>query len=117
MQAGDYYQQQFASTMSSQFQNAGFPSNLDAYRQYVPGPSILYTPPSPPPTEKKKEEYRMFKSVRSYYEKYQDTILTIAALFLLDHYMFDGKFKTKLEQIMESLIGKATAKIQAPDVK
>lgn len=57
----------------------------------------------------------MFKSVRNYYEKYQDTILTVAVIFLLDHYMFDGKFKTKLEQIMESLIGKCTAKIGASE--
>lgn len=65
------------------------------------------------PVVKQKEEYKMFKSVRAYYEKYQDTILTVAAIFLLDHYMFDGKFKTKIEQIMESLINKATAKIHA----
>lgn len=65
------------------------------------------------PATTKKEEYKMFKSIRAYYEKYQDVILTVAAIFLLDHYMFDGKFKTKLEQIMESLINKATSKIHA----
>lgn len=61
----------------------------------------------------KKEEYSMFKSIRNYYEKYQDIILTVGAIFLLDHYMFDGKFRTKIEQIMESLISKATSKIKA----
>lgn len=54
----------------------------------------------------------MFKSIRTYYEKYQDTILTIVAVFLLDQYMFGGKFRTKLEQIMEGLITKVTTSLE-----
>lgn len=66
-------------------------------------------------SENKKEEYKMFKSVKTYYDKYQDIILTVAVVFLLDQYMFDGKFRLKLEQIMESLISKATKKVEAAE--
>lgn len=117
MSAYDYmYQSQQQAQLGSLGGMLG-QSALDQYRQPqcawpgcgIPGCNGFHSEP----VKTKKEEYKMFKSVRAYYEKYQDIILTVAAIFLLDHYMFDGKFKTKLEQIMEGLINKATSKIHA----
>lgn len=43
-----------------------------------------------------------------YIEKYKDTLFTIALVLVLDYYVFDGKFKQKLEDIVSGLLSKHT---------
>ncbi len=65
----------------------------------------------------KKKETTMFKSLKEYYAKHQELIITILGAFLIDHVMFDGKFGHKLEAIMEGLIDKLTAKVKSIEEK
>ncbi len=64
-------------------------------------------------TEVKKEKKDMFKSIKEYYEKHNEVIITIVVVFLVDHYAFGGKFKEKIELMFESLVSKTSDKIKA----
>lgn len=45
-------------------------------------------------------------AVQSYIEKHKEKIITVAAVFLIDHFVFKGKFRVKLEELFEKLVDK-----------
>lgn len=51
------------------------------------------------------------QSVENYIERHKDMIYTIAIVLLADHFFFKGKFRVKAEQMVESLIDRASGKV------
>jgi len=54
----------------------------------------------------------MIDSVKTYLKKHEDTIITIIILILIDHFIFNGAFRDKLNKIVETMISKVTKKIE-----
>jgi hypothetical protein len=48
--------------------------------------------------------------VSEYFEKNSEMIFTIAIILLADHYFFGGKFKAKVEDLVDGLLKKHTPK-------
>lgn len=59
----------------------------------------------------------MISSLKMYVQKHSDVLWTLATVILLDHFLFEGKFRTKIESIMESLITKAEDKVKSIESK
>lgn len=64
-----------------------------------------------------KEKWTMISSLKMYVQKHSDVLWTLATVILLDHFLFEGKFRTKIESIMESLITKAEDKVKSIESK
>ena len=66
---------------------------------------------------KQKEEAKVengpWKWFSNYVEKHKDMIFTVALILLADHYLFAGKFRAKIEDMVESWISKATKAVKA----
>lgn len=52
--------------------------------------------------------------IKSYIEKHKDELFTIALILLADEYLFSGKFRHRLEGIVESALKRIEKKIEAP---
>lgn len=51
------------------------------------------------------------KDMKAFVKEHKSVIYWIAVLFLIDHFFFEGNFKTKLHDMTNKLIGKVEAKI------
>jgi hypothetical protein len=58
-----------------------------------------------------KKENRMFKSLREYVQQHKDLFYTIGLVLLVDHFIFDGAFKAKVQKIVEKLLDGASKKL------
>jgi len=47
--------------------------------------------------------------LNDYVEKHRDVLFTIAVVLVLDHYVFEGKFRQKIEDMVEGFLKKNTA--------
>ncbi len=65
----------------------------------------------------KQEELTMFgevkKDVTTFIKEYRGVIYFIALFLLVDHFIFKGVFKERLQKMAESLITKVEAKVSA----
>ncbi len=59
--------------------------------------------------DKIKEKKTAMKIVRDYVESHKDMLLTMGLIILADHFLFAGKFRVRIEQMVEQWIDKATA--------
>lgn len=55
----------------------------------------------------------MFDAVKTWFNKHADVIVTVGVLFFVDHLAFGGKFRAKIEAMVEGLIDKAGEKLKA----
>lgn len=51
---------------------------------------------------------------RAFIAEHKNIIYTIAILFLVDHFIFDGGFRNKLKSLMDKMINKVESKIDGP---
>jgi hypothetical protein len=61
---------------------------------------------------KKEKKENMMESIRNYFKNHQETFLTICVLLLADEYLFDGVFREKIKDLIESFINKTKRKIE-----
>ena len=59
-------------------------------------------------TPKNKENRPMFDSVKKYFQKHQEIFYTIAVALVVDHYVFNGAFRKKIEALVERLLDGAS---------
>lgn len=66
-------------------------------------------------TTKPKENKMFFTSIKedaqTFFYKHKGVIYTVALFFLLDHFLFEGKFKAKLTDLAHRMIGTLEKKI------
>lgn len=62
---------------------------------------------------KTKENKTMYKSLREFIERHSDLIWTLILALLLDKYVFEGKFKAKLTSMIETVVNKASEKVDS----
>lgn len=110
-----YHLQQQAMQQSQMTQNQhGLTGILGQYTGRIPytAADIAQAFHTNTSSTKEKGETTVIKSLKDYYAKHQEIIITIIAALALDHFLFEGKFGHKLEAIMESLIGKLESKVK-----
>jgi hypothetical protein len=49
---------------------------------------------------------KLFTQVSDYVEKHKDVLFTVALVLVLDHFVFEGKFKQKIEDLVSSFLTK-----------
>jgi hypothetical protein len=56
---------------------------------------------------------KMLKTLKDYFEKNKDMILTITIIILLDNYLFGGALREKIKASIEKMLGKIDTKLEA----
>lgn len=61
---------------------------------------------------KEKSMLSEFKSdIKTFFSQHKGLIYTIVSVYLIDHFMFEGKFKAKLSEIIHKVIGNLEKKV------
>lgn len=55
--------------------------------------------------------------LKEYFEKHQDSLITIAIVVLVDYYVFNGAFKEKLRALIDKLLNSTSEKLLPKEVK
>ena len=65
------------------------------------------------PTELKLEkgDVKMIQSLKDYYKEHQDTVITIGLIVLLDHFLFGGALRQKIQDTVEKMLGHVEKRI------
>ena len=65
------------------------------------------------PTELKlqKGDVKMIQSLKDYYKEHQDTVITIGLIVLLDHFLFGGALRQKIQDTVEKMLGHVEKRI------
>ena len=63
----------------------------------------------------KKKGILSMESIKEYFRKHQELIINLAFLLLLDEYVFEGKFRERIRNIVENLFTKTEKKILKED--
>lgn len=66
------------------------------------------------PDKKPKEKHYM-DSLKQYFGKHRDLFITMAVIFLADHFLFGGKFKQKITESVEKLLDKSIKTLQGEE--
>lgn len=51
------------------------------------------------------------KAVKDYFEKHQETCITLGIIILVDHFVFNGAFQDKIKAMMNQAIGSVEEKL------
>ena len=54
---------------------------------------------------------KMVENLKQYFEKNQDTFITIAIVILIDNYFFDGTLRNRIKDLVEKMLGKAETQL------
>ena len=54
--------------------------------------------------EKEKKEVGSVLPIKSYFQKHGEMLITVALIIVLDYFVFNGAFRTKLEAIIASFL-------------
>ena len=65
----------------------------------------------------KKKGNSMITTIKDYFKKHEETFITLAILLLVDEYLFEGKFRDKIKEIMDSIITKTKRDVLKDEVK
>lgn len=57
------------------------------------------------------------EGIKNYFKKHEEMFITIAMLLILDEYIFDGKFRDKIKDLMDSFINKTKRNLEVEDKK
>jgi hypothetical protein len=52
------------------------------------------------------KKMKLFTQVSDYVEKHKDILFTVALVLVLDHFVFEGKFKQKIEDLVSGFLTK-----------
>lgn len=52
----------------------------------------------------KKEKF--MDKIKKYFEQHNDTYITLGIIILIDHFVFEGKFREKIKEIIDNLLAK-----------
>ena len=58
----------------------------------------------------------VLKDTKQFIREHKATIYWVAVLLIADHFLFNGAFKEKLKNIMNSLVGKVESKLNETKV-
>ena len=53
---------------------------------------------------KKEGEFKMLNNIKTYFNKHQDTLLTVGFVVLIDHFLFKGALREKIKVSLENLL-------------
>lgn len=59
-----------------------------------------------------KKEKKMLENVKGYVDKHRDIIFTIGLVVLIDHFMFKGALRQRIQGSIEGVLKKVEEKIQ-----
>lgn len=60
---------------------------------------------------KGEKSMKLVSSLTDYVEKHKDLLFSVVLVLVLDHYVFEGKFRQKIEKLVDSFLEKKTAEI------
>jgi hypothetical protein len=66
------------------------------------------------PTIANKGESKM-QALKTYFDKHQETCITLALIVIVDYFIFDGMFQEKIKSMMENAIGTVEKKLSPKD--
>ena len=46
----------------------------------------------------------MFTSIKEYVNKYKDTLFTLGFILILDHFVFSGAMRAKVQEVLEGML-------------
>jgi len=75
------------------------------------GTSTAYSGISLTQTGNVKERKSMFKQVTEYVDKHKDVIFTLTFVILIDHFLFKGALKNRIQSAIEGVIKKVEDRI------
>jgi len=79
---------------------------------YTPGQAIP-TPNEPyKPEVKPQRRKTMLENVKGYVEKHKDILFTLGLVILVDHFLFKGALRSKIQGTLEGVLKKAENMIQ-----
>jgi hypothetical protein len=81
-------------------------------------PQASYDPTPKPrevPQPIKKENKTMLSNVKAYVEKHKDIIFTLGLIILIDHFMFKGALRNRIQTSIEGVLKKVEDKFQKED--
>ena len=82
---------------------------------YLGGMSLQQAFNQPAPLQGKPKERTMFQEVKNdvtvFIKEHRGTIYFIALFLMVDHFIFKGVFKERLQKMVESLISKVETKV------
>lgn len=61
---------------------------------------------------KKVNGENMVGSIKDYVKTHREILITLALVALVDHFVFEGQFKKKLQQLVEALLNKAQKQLK-----
>jgi hypothetical protein len=93
-----------------------YSSNILGQQQYQPiysGASGYSGAATQQPIGRKKS---MLDSVKNYVEKHKDMLFTIVLVVLIDHFLFGGALRSKIQTTLEGVLKKAEDKFHGTEV-
>jgi hypothetical protein len=60
---------------------------------------------------KDKEGYEMTGAVKSYFQKHEDTLMTMAIIILVDHFILEGALRDKIKATVEGFLNREAKKL------
>lgn len=58
-----------------------------------------------------KEEFKPMEILKNYFNKHQESIISLAFLLLLDEFIFEGQFRGRIKSIVENIFNKNEQKL------
>jgi hypothetical protein len=62
-------------------------------------------------TKNLKKENQTMNSIKNYFKKHEDTIMTLGLVLLIDQFVFRGAFRNRIQKLIENLLGQAEQKL------
>ena len=61
--------------------------------------------------ENGKGGFKMFKTLKEYFNKHQDMIITVAVVIIADQVIFKGAFRERIQKLFENMLGSVEKKV------
>lgn len=52
---------------------------------------------------------------REYFAKHREVLMTLLMFMLVDHFLFDGAFKHRIQEMVDGFLNRAKKKLEADD--
>jgi len=53
----------------------------------------------------------MDTTIKGYFKKHEETCITLAIIILVDHFIFNGSFRQKIQNLVDGLLAKTSKKL------
>lgn len=57
-------------------------------------------------SKKGKEGKKMLQSIKEYFEKHKDVVMTLAIIVVADHFLFDGALRERIKAVIDGMLKK-----------